>query len=270
MYSTLSSATDATAAPAEPRVDHSSRLGQRVLARVKTRHAYSVRLATSPQDVRAAQALRFLVFNLELGEGLEASYHTCRDEDPYDAQCDHLLVECAGEVVGTYRLQTGARAAQGLGYYSAGEFDFAPFESRRREIVELGRACVAREHRNLVVLSLLWRGIASYAREAGCRYLIGCGSLTSQDEAAGLALHAHFQQRHGATAEWLTQPLPGLACQGPAAERAPATPKLLSAYLSLGAVICAPPAIDREFKTIDFLTLLDLDALSPSAQQFLA
>jgi putative hemolysin len=38
-------------------------------------------------------------------------------------------------------------------------------------------------------------------------------------------------------------------------------PKLLRAYLSLGAKICGPPALDREFKTIDFLTLIDLRAL---------
>ncbi len=51
----------------------------------------------------------------------------------------------------------------------------------RHEIVELGRACVHRQHRNLVVLGLLWKGIADYARERGGRYLIGCSSLTSQD-----------------------------------------------------------------------------------------
>ncbi|MGZ8939069.1 MAG: hypothetical protein ACXW32_07650 [Limisphaerales bacterium] len=39
------------------------------------------------------------------------------------------------------------------------------------------------------------------------------------------------------------------------------TPKLLSAYLSIGAKVCAPPAIDREFGTIDFLTFLDLNDL---------
>ena len=38
-------------------------------------------------------------------------------------------------------------------------------------------------------------------------------------------------------------------------------PKLLRAYLAIGANICGPPAIDREFGTIDFLTLLDLRAL---------
>jgi putative hemolysin len=40
-------------------------------------------------------------------------------------------------------------------------------------------------------------------------------------------------------------------------------PKLLRAYLTIGAKICSEPAIDREFKTIDFLTLLDLQTLHP-------
>ena len=40
-------------------------------------------------------------------------------------------------------------------------------------------------------------------------------------------------------------------------------PKLLRAYLTIGAKICGPPAIDREFHTIDFLTLLDLQTLHP-------
>jgi putative hemolysin len=39
---------------------------------------------------------------------------------------------------------------------------------------------------------------------------------------------------------------------------APATPRLFRAYLDVSARLCGPPAIDREFKTIDFLTLIDL------------
>ena len=37
------------------------------------------------------------------------------------------------------------------------------------------------------------------------------------------------------------------------------TPRLLRTYLELSAKICCPPAIDREFGTIDLLTLLDLE-----------
>jgi putative hemolysin len=44
----------------------------------------------------------------------------------------------------------------------------------------------------------------------------------------------------------------------------PKIPKLLRAYLSIGGKICGPPALDRRFKTIDFLTLVDLDSLPTS------
>jgi putative hemolysin len=44
----------------------------------------------------------------------------------------------------------------------------------------------------------------------------------------------------------------------------------LRAYLTIGAKICSAPAIDREFKTIDFLTILDLQTLHPRvARRFL-
>jgi putative hemolysin len=248
-------------------------MGRRILARSAASHDYTVRLATSPEDVRAAQTLRFLVFNLELEEGLEESYLTLRDEDLYDVACDHLLVECNGEVVGTYRMQTGDRAAQHSGFYSAQEFDLTPFEPIRAQVLELGRACVHSEHRNLRVLSMLWRGIANYARDHGCRYLLGCSSLTSQDAEEGIALYEMLSRKHLAPTMFCTLPLPQWVCPPPLVEREPApvprAPKLLTAYLSLGAKICAPPALDREFKTIDFLTLLDLQNLPASAVQLL-
>ena len=228
-----------------------------------SRANYRLRLATDNQDVRAAQLLRFVVFNLELREGLEQSYATCLDADAYDAVCDHLLVEDlrTGDVIGTYRLQTGARAAQNLGYYSAQEFDFAPYENLRPEMVELGRACVHSDHRNLTVLSLLWKGIAHYADSRGCRYLVGCSSLTSQSPAVGQAAYVGLQ-RYLVREEWRTTPLPGFVCSAAEAPvAAPKIPKLLTAYLALGAKICGPPALDQEFKTIDFLTFLDFRSM---------
>ena len=48
-------------------------------------------------------------------------------------------------------------------------------------------------------------------------------------------------------------------------------PRLLKTYLAIGARIAAPPAWDRGFGTIDFLTLLDLKLLSAAARnRFLA
>ena len=247
-------------------------IGSRVLGRLGLQSPYRLRLSRADEDIKAAQALRFLVFNLELNEGLEHSYTTLRDADAFDPICDHLIVEDyrTGDVVGTYRLQTGATAAANLGYYSALEFDFTPFEAHRSGMVELGRACVHRDHRNLAVLGLLWRGIAEYARKHGARYLVGCSSLTSQDPAEGAAAFFELSGRHLVEPSLRTFPLQQFRCDmEQIAPNAPKVPKLLRAYLSLGAAICGPPAIDREFKTIDFLTWMDLEALPAAARRMI-
>lgn len=231
---------------------------------------YELGLAADEDGVRSAQRLRFAVFNLELSEGLPGSVATGLDADEFDAVCDHLLVRerKTGEVVGTYRLQTGATAASsGRGYYSEREFEFGPFERARGEMVELGRACVAAAHRNQSVLGLLWRGIADYAQARGARYLVGCSSLTSQDPVEGLAAYGQLARRNLAPAGWRTRPLPAWRCEADDmdvatwAERGVKIPRLMTAYLAAGAAVCGEPAIDREFKTIDFLTWMDLRAM---------
>jgi putative hemolysin len=231
---------------------------------------YATRLARTEAEIRAAQSLRFEVFNLELNEGLAQSYATGLDVDPFDAVCDHLLVEHvpSGSIVGTYRLQTGTNAAKNFGYYSAQEFDFSPFEPMRNEIVELGRACVHKQHRNLVVLGLLWKAIADYATARGARYLIGCSSLTSQNPEEGASAYSELCRKNLADTAWRTRPLPAYECDLEAVtEEKAQIPKLLRAYLAVGAKICGPPALDRQFGTIDFLTFIDFEALSPAARE---
>jgi putative hemolysin len=232
--------------------------------------AYRLRFAKSDADREAVFRLRFLVFNLELGEGLLSAYGNGRDIDKFDSICDHLIVEhgSSGQLVGTYRLQTGQVAARNLGYYSAREFDFFPYETIRDSLVELGRACIHRRHRSFEVLSLLWRGIAQYALERKARYLIGCSSLTSQCLREGSDMYWRVQEFLVDPA-LRTRPWPkfSIPIEAPAGEVGQINPpRLLRAYLSIGAQVCGAPAIDREFGTIDFLTLLDLEKLGRSAR----
>lgn len=231
---------------------------------------YATRLARDPAEVQAALTLRYEVFNLELNEGLDSSHATGLDADRFDAVCDHLVVEHlpTRQIVGTYRMQTGESAATRLGYYCAQEFEFHVFEPARREIIEVGRACVHRQHRNLVVLGLLWKGIADYTKAHGGRYVLGCSSITSQDPRVGASAYADICRKHLAPPAWRTHPLPGYVCDLSQLAAEPVKlPKLLRAYLTLGANICGPPALDRQFKTIDFLTLLDVETLSPAVRQ---
>jgi len=248
---------------------------------------YRVRLAETVNDRDAVCRLRFKVFNIEMGEGLESSYQTGLDTDQFDLFCEHLLVEekATGRIVGTYRMQSGETAAQNLGYYSEQEFHFEPYEALRPGILELGRASIDREHRTPEVLTLLWRGIAQYATDMGLRYLIGCSSLTSKNPCEGWQVYQQLEH-YRVPPEFATEPTAAYACpreqEGanaqttPRAAQAalptlPKVPKLLRTYMAIGARICATPAWDREFGTIDFLTLLDLKLLSTAARnRFLA
>jgi len=228
---------------------------------------YRAHLAVTRAGKEAAFKLRFRVFNLELNEGLEQAFATGTDTDEFDRYFDHINVEDqrTGEVVGTYRLQSGESAARNIGYYSEREFDFSPYASVRGQLVELGRACIHPDHRKYDVLMLLWKAVARYAVQEQARYLIGCSSLTSQDAAVGSAVYNKLQSAL-APESFRTKPLPQLALPlvPPAIDVQP--PKLLRTYLCLGAWICGEPAIDREFKTIDFLTLLDLNKLLPATR----
>jgi putative hemolysin len=224
---------------------------------------YTVKLAADAQEFRAALRLRYEVFNVELREGLQSSHATGYDFDSFDAVTDHILVKCAysRRVAGTYRLQTGITAARNLGYYSEKEFDFSPYEPLRPQLLELGRACIQQDHRNTQVLMLLWKAIAQYGIQRGCRYLIGCSSLSSQEPSVGAAVYEKLKKFLVAP-ELQTAPQRNYVCDLDAGA-VPDTeetrlPKLLRAYLTVGAQVCGAPALDAQFGTIDFLTLLDL------------
>jgi putative hemolysin len=226
--------------------------------------AYRARFAQTENDVEAAQRLRFEVFNLELGEGLQASYSTGRDEDQYDLRCHHLLVEHepTGRVVGTYRLMT-EQMAGAAGFYSQTEFRL---EALPRwivgESVELGRACVAYEHRSGRVIYLLWKGIAQYLAYNRLRYLFGCCSVPATDPGVGLKLHLQLEEQGHLLDGFIARATRTCSClEGSIVHREVEIPPLFKVYLDMGAKVCSEPAIDREFGVIDFLIVLDVDRL---------
>jgi putative hemolysin len=234
---------------------------------------YALRFARSLGELDAVQKLRFEVFNIELGEGLASAFATGRDVDEFDAVCHHLLVvdESQDRVVGAYRMQTGEMAAAHRGFYSDGEFNLGGFPADvLRDSVELGRACVARDHRNTQVLFLLWKGLAAYVSYSRKRYLFGCCSLTSQDQSVGVRALKMLESSNLMHPTLRVDVRPQLACSNtePVADAPPVgIPKLFRTYIKLGARVCSPPAIDRMFKTIDFLVLFDILGMNGAARR---
>jgi putative hemolysin len=231
---------------------------------------YSARFARSEDDLERVLRLRYEVFNLELGEGLADSYVEGLDRDPYDEHCHHLLVVHAptDKVIGTYRLQTSEMAERGAGFYSNDEFHLDRWPADVLDAsCEVGRACIAADHRHRRVLLLLWRGLGAYVLHNRKRYFFGCCSLTSQDP-ADAARMAEYLRRHGRIHPRLDLQ-PRAECDCHEAEFSTdgwdevKVPTLMGTYLRYGAWICGRPAIDRAFRTIDFLALLDLDEMDP-------
>ena len=58
---------------------------------------------------------------------------------------------------------------------------------------------------------------------------------------------------------------PGFECVGEddaLVDREVRLPKLFQIYMRYGARVCSQPALDRQFKTIDFLVLFDVKAIN--------
>jgi putative hemolysin len=230
---------------------------------------YLTRFATSPEEIDAALRLRFEVFNLELHEGLESSFLTERDEDEFDLTCHHLIVieKQTKTVVGTYRIRTIEMAKGPLGFYSAGEFRMEDIPNEMLiDSMEIGRACIAREHRNSRVLFLLWKGLAMYASKMRKRYLFGCCSLFTIDCSEGRRAAKLLKEMGAIHPSLRVDAREDCQCkerdflsEGNDAEIE--LPKLFGTYLRIGAKICGEPVIDRQFKTIDFFVIFDVETI---------
>ena len=230
---------------------------------------YDLRFARNHEDLDTVLALRYRVFNLEMSEGLEESERTQRDFDKYDPFCHHLMVRLkdTAEVIGTYRLQTREAARLGHGFYTSDEF--AIEEDLPQDVLdkalELGRACIHGDHRNGKVLFRLWAGLMQYLKFNRKQYFFGCCSLTSQDPEEGIVMHEHLREQGFLWDEHDVRPQPEHRCEIPEdAVRTfpePKIPQLMRIYLNYGVKMASAPAIDRAFKTIDFLALADRDQL---------
>lgn len=229
---------------------------------------YLVRIAENEKEVRQAQSLRYEVFNVEMDEGLDRSKQNELDEDKYDRQCHHLLVivRSTDEIIGTYRMQTYKMAKSKNGFYAEDQYQTSSLpKAILDKSVEVGRACIAKEHRNGRVLFLLWRGIAEYMKTTGSRYLFGCCSLNSKDPKRARQTEQYLLNQDHLHPEYCVETSEEYQCPevdiSEDEEQDIKLPQLFRLYLNVGAKVISKPAIDHDFGTTDFLILVDVQEL---------
>ena len=236
------------------------------------RPAFQITWATTPNEVKEAQRLRYKVFAEEMGANL-AQNSEGLDVDEFDAYCDHLLIRDQEtlKVVGTYRVLPPHKAQEIGRLYSDSEFDLTRLNHLRPKMVELGRSCVHADYRSGAVIMALWSGLAQYMQKHQYEIMLGCASIPMADGGHFAAsLYNSLSEEQMAPTEnhaFPRLPLPLDKLNG-GLDVEP--PPLIKGYLKLGAKICSAPAWDPDFNTADLLTMLRLSEINPRyAKHFL-
>ena len=239
-----------------------ARQGRLLSGAASARGKLRISWARHEDEVREAQRLRWKIFVEELG-ARASSPEPGYDIDIFDPYCDHLLARDDDDrLVGTYRVLPPHQAKRIGGLYSETEFDLTRLLHLRPRLLELGRACVHRDHRSGGVILALWAGLADYMRRHELQAMIGCSSVSMRDGGHYAAsLWARLRATHLAPAEDQVQPRLALPVDSLRQDLPTEPPALLKGYLRVGARVCGAPAWDPDFNTADFPLLMRLDAV---------
>lgn len=221
-------------------------------------------IARSEAEVLEAQRLRYKVFAEEMGARLPSAKEGI-DRDFFDPYCEHLLVRESDQnkVIGTYRILPPDQAKKIGGYYSQTEFDLTRLIHLRDRMVEVGRSCVHRDHRDGATITQLWGGLAQYMQQHNHEYMIGCASISMADGGhVAASIYRKLHRIYSAPTEYTVFPRNPLPIHALNQLLEAPIPPLLKGYLRLGAYICGEPAWDAEFNTADLLILLPMSRLS--------
>ena len=235
--------------------------------------SFAVSLAHTPDELEAAQRLRYDVFVEELGGGGSLVNHEKRLEaDRFDPFFDHLILtdKTKNAIVGVYRVMRRDQADAAGSFYSASEYDLTPLLTSGRRLLELGRSCLHREYRGGMAMYHLWSGLADYIKTHQIEVLFGVASFHGTDAKALAAPLSLLHHRHLAPADLRVRARSeafqamNLIPEDQLDRRKAmmAVPSLIKAYLRLGGFVGDGAFIDHAFNTTDVCLILDTDRMN--------
>ncbi len=230
--------------------------------------AFTVKIADTDEELRAAQALRYDVFVRELGGGGAMVDHQAGlERDRFDPYFDHLIAidDTSGQVIGVYRLLRQDQAQSAGQFYSEDEYDLSVLKASGRRLLELGRSCLHRDYRGGMAMYYMWTGLADYVARYEIEVLFGVASFHGTDVTAlaqplSLLHHAHLAPEElrvrAVPAHYQTMNLVPKADLD-RRQAMLSTPSLIKAYLRLGGFVGDGAFIDHTFNTTDICLVLD-------------
>ena len=239
---------------------------------------FTLKLVETPEELAAAQRLRYRVFVEELGGGGALVDHTARlEKDRFDPFFDHLVLidnalDCdpMDRVVGVYRLLRDDKAAEIGQFYSEDEYDLTVLKDSGRKLLELGRSCLLPAYRGGSAMFHLWNGLAAYVFEHEIEILFGVASFHGTDVEAlkqplSLLHHRHLApedlRARAQTAHYQSM---NLVAEEEIDRRKAMleVPALIKAYLRLGGFVGDGAYVDHAFNTTDVCLIMDTERLN--------
>jgi len=235
---------------------------------------YVARLADGPDDIRAAQALRYRAFR---ASGPDDSG---LDMDKFDALCAHVLVEetRTGALVACCRmlpLPGGHAIGQS---YSAQFYELSALHDFSGPMVEMGRFCIHPDHSDPDILRVAWGAMTRFVDDNGVEMLFGCSSFQGVEEDAYMDSFALLKERHLAPKRFLPRVkapkvfrfAQRLRARQPDRKRAMLRmPPLLKTYLVMGGWVSDHAVVDHDMNTLHVFTGLEIKAIPPSRARLL-
>ncbi|MBT8154438.1 GNAT family N-acetyltransferase [Epibacterium ulvae] len=227
---------------------------------------FTVKIAETAEELRAAQALRYEVFVRELGGDGELVDHVAGlERDRFDPYFDHMIASdtSTGRVVGVYRLLRSEQATKVGQFYSDDEYDLSVLQSSGRKVLELGRSCLHPDYRGGMAMYHLWKGLSQYVLTHEIEILFGTASFHGTDIAALAAPLSMLHHNHLAPQDLRVRaktyqsmdliPLEDLDRRAAMVQ----IPALIKAYLRLGGFVGQGAYVDDAFNTTDVCLILD-------------
>lgn len=233
---------------------------------------FEAALASTAEDVRAGQALRYNVFVRELGaDGPLVDHEACLEKDRYDDHADQLILWDRArpegqQVVGVYRLMDAQGAQAAGGFYTETEYSLDPLRATGRPLLELGRSCLHQDYRGGAAMLNLWQALAQEVDRRGAEILFGVASFHGTDIARlaqplSLLARDHLAPMDLRVQSKVFEPM-ALTDQIDRLTAMKQVPALIKAYLRLGGFVGDGAFVDHQFNTTDVCLVLDVNRMN--------
>lgn len=247
---------------------------------VFARGRFRVRLADGPEDVQAAQRLRFRCFIEGRGAALDGLRAQGLEGDDLDAACDHVMIEerRTGEIVCCFRMLPLSNGSEIARTYSARYYDLSALAEYPKPMVEMGRFCIHPDFRDPDVLRVAWGAMTRYVDRHSVGMLFGCSSFHGTDSDAYMDAFALLAERHLAPMRWLPRVkapkvfryAAALGLKRPDMKLAlRRMPPLLRTYLTLGGWVSDHAVVDHDLNTLHVFTGLEIASVPPARARLL-